>query len=208
MANRKDETGGSFPPNERTAQEGGNSNQQAMQQIGDSSAQMADRGLRQAAEMARQQSEEARHVLSASSQAYHQSTEHSRADVDALMQSSTRLARGLQEMGWELTHFTQESMRLGMRLASGLLECRTVEDMVSLQRDIVKESVETLLSESARLLTMSSQVANEAVTPIAERVGDTAIAPKQQAIPERERPSPQDAPNRSRESGSGREARH
>ena len=61
-----------------------------------------------------------------------------------------------------------------MQLASNLMECRTVEDMVGVQRDFVKETVDTLLAESARIFSMSSRVASDAVTPLGERASQIA----------------------------------
>jgi hypothetical protein len=43
---------------------------------------------------------------------------------------------------------------------------------VAVQRDFVKETVDVFLNESAKLLQLSSRVANDAVSPINERVGD------------------------------------
>ena len=134
-------------------------------------ADIADRGLRQAADMMRQRGQDMGKLFAVPGQAYQDLTEYSKADVEALVQSSTRLARGLQEMGWEVSQFTQESVRLGLQLTNELLECRSVEDLVARQRDFIKESVDIVLSRSARLLSLSSRVANDAVTPINQRIG-------------------------------------
>jgi hypothetical protein len=140
-------------------------------QVADQTASFADRELRQAADMMRQQGEQVRLMFSLPTEAYRSLTDYSKADIDAMLQSSARLARGLQEMGWEVTQFTQQSVRLSMQLANDLMECRTVEDMVSRQTDFVRESVDVLLSGSARLLSMSSRVTSDAVSPLNERMG-------------------------------------
>ncbi len=173
----------------RTMESGRQAMEQASQQAtelgrqsAEQTARIADRAIRQTAELARSRQEEAHNLLGMSTSAYRDITEHSRADFDAMMQSSARLARGLQEMGWEMTHFTQKSMRLSMQLANDLLECRTVEDVIARQRDYVKETVDALIAESARLLHLSSRIANDAVSPISDRVGDGAADPDERPV--------------------------
>lgn len=124
-----------------------------------------------AADIGRQQAERAKTLMSASTKAYQDVAGSSKDDVEAIMQSGARLAQGMQEVGWEMVNFTNESLRCGLRAANDLMECRSVEDMVAVQRDYVKESVDIFLSESAKLLRMTSSTANEAVTPISQRVG-------------------------------------
>ncbi len=160
---------------EQTGQQAAESGRQAAEQA----TRVTDRAIRQTADMVRSQQEEAHNLLNMSTHAYRDITEHSRADFDAMMQSSARLARGLQEMGWEMTHFTQRSMRLGMQLANDLLECRTMEEVIARQRDFVKETVDVLVAQSARLLHLSSRVANDAVNPIREHVGNGPLEPEE-----------------------------
>lgn len=170
-------------------------------QSSDQATRMADRTLRQASEMAQRQGEEAGNFLALSTQAYQDLSENSRADLDAMVQSGACLARGLQELGWEVTNYTQTSVRLSLQLATDLMECRSVEDMVARQRDFVKESVDALLAESARLLQLSSRMTNDAVTPISDRVGNGSF---EQLLPEFKGRRSETGPRR-REAG-GREA--
>ncbi len=168
MASKKDEASDDLG---RTT---GEATQQAagfVRRTAEQTAGIADRELRQAAEMMRQGGQDVSKLLALPTLAYQDLAEHSQADFGALVQSSARLARGIQEMGWEASQLTQESVRLGMQLANDLLECRSVEDLVNRQRDFLKESVEVVLSGSARLLTLSSRVANDAASPINQRIG-------------------------------------
>ena len=132
--------------------------------------------MNEGAETAQRQSERLQSIMGASTRALQGVTDTSRGDVDAMMQSSARLARGLQEMGWEVMHFTQESIRRGLRAANDMMECRSVEDYVGVQREFMRETVEELMNESAKLLNLSSRAAFDAVDPLnsrtAEREGD------------------------------------
>lgn len=175
-------------------------------QAADQTAHFTDRGLRQAADMARQQSEQARNLMASSADAYRDLTQYSRADFDAMFQSGARLAQGFQEMSMQMTNFTQESFRIGMRLANELLGCRTVEDVVAAQREFVRESVDILMAGSARFLSMSSKVASDAVTPIKDVAGNGGFA-ELAGEGERGADIARGAPSRPREPG-GREYRH
>lgn len=151
---------------EQTARMGRDMAEQAAQ-IG---RQAADQAIRQSQDMAQQQAEQLRDLMSAQTRAYSEVAESSRDDVDAILQSGQRLAKGMQDMGWEWMQWTQQNFRRSLRVANTLMECRSVEDLVAIQRDFMRESVDTLMNESARLLQMSSQVASDAVNPIHQRV--------------------------------------
>ena len=157
-------------PTEAVAAEAEN----AVGRTAETTRRLADHGMSQVETLARRQEEQGQTLLTASNQAYQELTDFSRADLDALLRSSARFAQGLQEVGRELSNLTQQSVRLGMQLASNLMECRTMEDMVGVQRDFVKETVDTVLSESARIFSMSSRVASDAVTPLSERTSQMA----------------------------------
>jgi hypothetical protein len=236
MANRKDEPisgdvpapsstpdpggGHSAPPNPdraarqaaRAAEEAAGRTFQAGEQVarqaGETSARMADRGLRQAADMARQQNEKTQALLGQPTEIYREFAEHSQADLDAVMQTGTRVARGFQELSLEVSQFTQHSLRMGMRLANEMMECRSVEDVMAVQRDFMKESLDNFLNESARLLTLSSRLANDAVAPVTEKISRTGetIAQAAETISQVEHES--SPPSRGRESGQHREVRH
>ncbi|HIJ64028.1 MAG TPA: phasin family protein [Rhodospirillaceae bacterium] len=201
MANRKDEAAGGHdsggrPQGNEKADERKSRGEQpqnpleaaaaeaedAIRQTAETNRRLADHGISRVGDLARRQEEQGQTLLTASTQAYRELTDFSRADLDALLQSSARLAQGLQEVSWEISNLTQQSVRLGMQLASNLMECRTVEDMVGVQRDFVKETVDTLLAESARIFSMSSRVASDAVTPLGERASQIAAETQKPAF--------------------------
>jgi phasin family protein len=134
------------------------------------SGRIAERGMQQASELGRRGSEQMRSLVGASARAYRDITDFSRGDVDTLMQTSAKLARGIQDVSWEVMQFTQASMRMSMQCANEMLTCRSVEDVVEVQRNFLKDSVDTILQEGARLLEISGHVATDAVSPITERI--------------------------------------
>lgn len=98
--------------------------------------------------------------------------DYSKGDVDAFMQTSSRLARGMQDVSMEVMQMAQQNWQFGMQAAGSFMDCRSVEDMMNVQRDLVRRSVDQFINESARILQISSRVANEAVEPLSHRMGD------------------------------------
>lgn len=232
MANKKDEaanakgqaqraeTKSAKPPDQgrqaaESVAEEGRSTAQAGARAGSQAAEAAQQGMEAAAETGRQQTDQLRVLAAESTKAYEDVAEYSKDDVDAIMQSGARLAKGMQEMSWEMMNYTQQSLRMGLRAANDMMECRSVEDLVAVQRDFVKETVDVFLSESAKLLQLSSRVANDAVSPINERVSDSGRQPsrgrqasQRQSQEQRGRESGGQGQFREQRSAGNRELRH
>ena len=121
-------------------------------------AAAAEQGVKQAAD-----------VIGAAGKSYGEIAEHSRGNMEAAMQSSARLARGLQEMGWEVARFSQDSLRSGLRAASEMMHCRSIEDVVEVQSHFVQESLDRVLDQQTRILRLSRTTADEAEQAIVSR---------------------------------------
>ncbi|MDA8232250.1 MAG: phasin family protein [Magnetospirillum sp.] len=128
----------------------------------ESGARMAEPGFAQAGETGRR-------LIGASARAYRGMADISRGDVDVFMQTGARLAKGFQDVSWEMMQFTQNSLRMGLQAANDMMSCRSLEDVIEVQRNFLKNSVDSLLQESARLFEISTHVAGEATSPMAER---------------------------------------
>lgn len=163
MATKRNQSASLKEQGERAAETGA----QAAEETVEATARQAEKA---AGDIGRQQAEQMRTVLGASTKAYQEVADYSKDDMEAMIQSGARLAKGFQEMGWEVMNFTQESLRASLRAANDLMECRSVEDIVAVQRNYLKESVDSFLSESAKLLQITSAAADEAVNPINQRV--------------------------------------
>lgn len=135
----------------------------------ESGNRMAERGFAQVADIGRRQADQMRSLMGASARVYGDVGNLSRGDMDALMQTGARLAKGVQDMSWEMMQYTQQSMQASMRAANEMMTCRSVEDMLSVQQNFMRQSVDTFLQESARLLELSNSVASDAVTPLNDR---------------------------------------
>jgi hypothetical protein len=124
---------------------------------------LLEQGLDEATDLGRRQAEQARSLLGAGTRLYSDVGEVSRGDVENLIETSARLAKGAQDVGWEVMHYTQQSLQMGMRCANELMTCRTVEDMLQVHRNFVRQSMDTMLQESVRLLELSTGTVQSAV---------------------------------------------
>lgn len=129
-----------------------------------------EQGADTAVDISRRQSEQARSLLGAGTRLYSDAGEVSRNDVDSLIETGARLAKGAQDVSWEVMHYTQQSLQMGMRCANEMMTCRTVEDMLKVHRNFVRQSMDSLLQESVRLLELSTGTAQSATEPIQGRV--------------------------------------
>jgi hypothetical protein len=147
--------------------------ERAGERIVDASTRMAERSTAQAVDLGRHSTDQLRSLANVGNKIYRDMTGVSKGDVDVLMQTSARLAKGVQDMSWEMMQFTQQNLRLTMRVANEMLGCRTVEDMMQISSNYVRDSLDTLLQESAKLLELSSSVAAESADPLSPRIHDT-----------------------------------
>ncbi|MBC7952008.1 MAG: phasin family protein [Rhodospirillaceae bacterium] len=134
---------------------------------------MVEAGMSQASDVSHRQTEQVRALMGSGTRLYADPGEVSRDDVDTVMQTSARLAKGVQSMSWEVMNYTQQSLQLSLQTANDLMTCRTIEDMLNIHRNFMRQSVNTFLQESARLLEMSSGVTDEVTAPIQQRVETT-----------------------------------
>jgi hypothetical protein len=131
---------------------------------------MAEHGQEQAVEASRRQSEQMRSLLGTGTRLYSDMGEVSRGDVDNLLETGARIAKGAQEVGWEMVHYTQQSLQASLRAANQMMTCRTVEDMLNVQRNFVRESMDSFMQESVKLLELSTGGATEAAQSMQQRM--------------------------------------
>lgn len=167
MAVKKDDKG-----EKDTIEQIGETNAEQMAEISRQSRRAAEENIAQATELGRRQTEQMRTLMSAGNRLSGQMGQVAQGDVDTFVQTGTRLAKGVQDMSWEMMSYTQQSLQLGLRTANDLMTCRTVEDMLKVHSNFVRQSMDTFLQESAKLMDMSTSVAGEATTPIQQRAED------------------------------------
>jgi phasin family protein len=104
---------------------------------------------------------------------YEQFADLSRDNMAALIKANTVLSQGLEAIGKEFMGYAKHSFETAAETAKALLAAKTIEDVVQLNTEYAKSSVERMIERSAKLSEMGVKVANETLAPLGGRVEAT-----------------------------------
>lgn len=100
-------------------------------------------------------------------------TSQGKDTLDAVVEATSRLTQGAEEINRALLGWTQQSLEQGVGTCKDLLDCKSLQDVIDLQATYAKSFFEGMFAEGTRLSEMSVRVANEAFEPVKERVNAT-----------------------------------
>lgn len=100
--------------------------------------------------------------------------QRSSGNLQALVDSTTIAAGGLQNVAGELMRFVQSRVEDNLDHLDDLMGCRTMHDYVAVQTEIVRDNFEALLQSMRRAAELSTQVADEAM----RKIGEAPLAPQ------------------------------
>ena len=96
-----------------------------------------------------------------------------KANVEALIASSTIAAKGAEDLGREVVAYGQSALDKSITTGKALLAAKTLQEVVELQNDFLKSSFDAMLAETSRLQELTTKVTNEALAPLNARVTAT-----------------------------------
>lgn len=128
----------------------------------EAASRIAERSMEQFADLFGLTGDTARH-----------SVESSAGSIQAVIESSTVVAGGVQNVSSEWMRFLQERTEQNLKTLDELMKCRTVSDCVPIQTRMVRDNVEAFLQSVRRASELSTKVADDAV----KRMSDAALAP-------------------------------
>ena len=96
-----------------------------------------------------------------------------RENFAAAAKANRVLSEGMQAIGQEILTYAKSSLESASQAATALLEAKTLDEVIQLNTDLAKTSLETMLARSAKLSEMGVSVANEALAPWGGRMGAT-----------------------------------
>ncbi len=96
-----------------------------------------------------------------------------KANVDAVVKASTVLGKGFESLGRELMDFAQAQFETSVETSRKLFAAKSVNELLGLQTEYARASLDTLLTESAKVTEMGVKVANEALAPIQTQTSAT-----------------------------------
>ncbi len=93
-----------------------------------------------------------------------------KGNVDAVVQSSTIVAKGAEAAGKQVAAFTQASLEQSVATGQAVLAVKSIRELIDLQNSYFKQSLDALVAESTKLQQLSIKVTNEAMAPLNARV--------------------------------------
>lgn len=131
------------------------------------SAEAATKGYEQALAMTKEQVEKMSDNVF---KGYDQFSNVSKENVDAYVKSSTILAKGYEQLGKEFMAFAQGSLETNLAVAKSLLGAKSLREVIDMQTEYSRKSLDQMMAESAKLAELSVKVANEAMVPLQSQV--------------------------------------
>jgi phasin family protein len=105
---------------------------------------------------------------------YEEFLEFGKANVEALLKSSSIMVRGVQDLSQSIASMAQESFEESVSTSKALIGAKTLKEMLDLSSSLAKANFDKLLVETGRLSQLSTKLAEDAFAPLNKRV-DAAV---------------------------------
>jgi hypothetical protein len=113
-------------------------------------------------------------MLGLSGETARQAVQQSSGNLQAIMEGSSIIADGLANVSGEWMRFTQTWVEQNLENFDHFQQCRTLQDCLTLQTQMVRENLEGLLHSTRRTSELAMKMADEAI----RRIGEPSIAPR------------------------------
>lgn len=140
-----------------------NAGKEQIENVVKASNEAATKQYEQAVTMAKEQVEK---TSSAMFKGYDEVTTLNKANIDAVVQSSTIATKGVESLGRELMSFAQSQLEANMAMTKKLFGAKTLREFFDVQNDFARQNLDKLMAESAKMTEMTAKVSNEALEPI------------------------------------------
>ncbi|MEK9752465.1 MAG: phasin family protein, partial [Rhodospirillaceae bacterium] len=94
-------------------------------------------------------------------------------NVDAMVKANAVFVKGVQNLNKEFFAIAQAMIEENAAVAKKVLGCKSVQDAVAIQNDMVKASYEKAMNDSRKITDMTVKLAEEAAAPLTKRVNVT-----------------------------------
>jgi hypothetical protein len=121
-------------------------------------------------EVAQRTSDQVTQVLGAVGERGQKLTERTSETLQMAAQTSTALARGMQEASGEYLDMVQERVRTNLEGVNALVSCRTLPEFLQAQGSLFRSNMELTLANSRRLAELSTRFGSSATGAIAAQV--------------------------------------
>ena len=102
-------------------------------------------------------------------------------NLEAVTRATAVLAQGAQEISREWLGSAQERLQRNIDGLNALARCRSVQDFVAVQTDLVRDNLQQVIDTSRRLSEVSVRVAQDATRTIQDRRTNLTTVPARRA---------------------------
>jgi phasin family protein len=131
-------------------------------------------GSETANRIAERSMEQLNRLFGLSGETARQTVQQSSSNIQAMLESTTIVADGLQELSGEWLRFAQERLEQNMEHFDQLLSCRSPHEYLALQTRIARDNFEAMLQSTRRAAERSSRSADQAV----RKMSEASVAPQ------------------------------
>jgi hypothetical protein len=103
-----------------------------------------------------------------------QAAEQSSRNAEAIVQSTSIIAGGVQTISKELFDLSQKQLNQNLRRMDALVNSRSPQEILAVQSDLFRDNLETFVQSTRRISEISMQMADEA----SRRMNDLSLAPR------------------------------
>lgn len=149
---------------------------QAVEAVLDASRKVADKGLRTATDLTRDQVDSAVDAGLKGVKEFEDLVGLGRWNAEALMQAGTAAARGVHELNSALACVLRGTISDNAAALKAMLGCRSPGDLLSIQQSLFNINLKRMISDARRVSGATSRMGQEVMEPLTdtvERVGAT-----------------------------------
>lgn len=144
--------------------------QETLETVVKAGTQAAVRSYEQAFALTQEQVEKASSTVF---QRYDDVSRLSKDNLEACVQSSEVVAKGVEAFGEEVASFSRDALEAGMQTAQSMATAKSLREVIDLQSEYSRKSLESLMAETAKLAGLSIAMTSDAFAPLQSRVAVT-----------------------------------
>ncbi len=108
-------------------------------------------------------------------------TSFTRSQVDAVVAASTNMVEGVESLNREFVDFSKAQLDQHVAVTRKVFEVNSMRELMDLQTEVARESMDGMLSQSARMTDMAFKMVNDVLHPLqtqAANAMDRAVTDK------------------------------